>query len=430
MKLLTFALLAFSVVTHANNPGTHYSLSGGAAVARSIDVGALYYNPANLAKYKDESTSSGSSSYIYFNEKDGEGNFNGTISNSNHVAQVFNLENYNIGFMLYGQTNSIKSISKYKKDKTTAGYDSLNTEVYDSRETTTVYVLSLAKKNSNYGFGLRVSDTNISTYQKEARHEFLDGVNDILINNSIETKITAKLFTYDFLFAHNWEIKDNLRMALTVKSPTFKFYDSANYEFTFNSFLGNNYTENDFGHQTSNVKATIDTFKQGASAKLGVAYFRERWNVEGNITVNEGLRITGFRPEETPTYYYYDADDSIYTEIENPLIADPAQNTAVATIDLNIGFEYIMSQDKSLVFGAGYIPTPEKNNIGVDIFEGSFAYIKTYKNFKGIYGLTFEKSIDAGNNFEEYTIENDEIKEKIKLSKEQVSFVFGGTYTF
>jgi hypothetical protein len=39
MKLLTFALLAFSVVTHANNPGTHYSLSGGAAVARSIDIG-------------------------------------------------------------------------------------------------------------------------------------------------------------------------------------------------------------------------------------------------------------------------------------------------------------------------------------------------------------------------------------------------------
>ena len=126
--------------------------------------------------------------------------------------------------------------------------------------------------------------------------------------------------------------------------------------------------------------------------------------------------------------YTWSSQTDDYTTQANIDDDDSSYEYSKALIVPSFGVQFKTTDAETFGSGISYIKNRNKDNSGVDSVLLSAGYAKSFKNFLGTYSLIYQKDFDSGGN---YTYDYQKDRDiQIDLSKESLSLIFGGSYTF
>lgn len=409
-----------------NLVGGRYSNSLDAAVSRVTGVTSSWINPAGLATEKSSSISSGASAYSYsFNNQNNRKTFS-TSSSTSHVAMAKATKNYILAFMLYTSfdqklENSISSYKKNNEGYTQGLRNSLSTDLNQN-----IYIFSMAKRNSNWGLSLNITQTSSSISTTQSSQNYSSTPSERKFKNfSYQTE--NQEYMLSLALGQKFRINDNFQFAYKLTSPKFLLYGTGNYsmDYLFSEGKGPNDSTLVSLRQDSKSK-TVYAF-EGEQLRLGLSYQKNKHNFEIDLNYSSGyLKSKSKFLSDGDTTYWTSQTDTYGEEKSETYNSEqtPGHNSA----NLSFGYEYQFDKDNSMAYGFTYNPTTEKSGKGMNTLMLSGGFTQRYKNFVGSYGVNYQRGFDTGKN----TSYDDNLEKEVEAKEEfeAINILVSGAYYF
>lgn len=429
--ILIFLLVsapAFSQYYGGNSVGGKFASQMSAATARVDDETAPFTNPAGLANVNVNSISSGASSYSAFKAQRDSENEITTSSSTSHVAYIQNYEKFNLGFMVYTNASSMNKKINSKRYKNSEGYDSYYYNYSEEKQNTLMYILAFAPKGSKWGFATNIYDLNYDFTVSRAEHEYYktEFSNRSWSNQFTATQFKVKLASASVGYQDSYK---NFRFGFKVESPAYLLSNDSHQTVDMMYIVPN--MQNDTLVLSNNVDSDLEIQSskfRPESITMGLAYLDNKFQYEFNLFIEAASMSHELNTEDPFMSYTWSSQTDDYTTQANIDDDDSSYEYSKALIVPSFGVQFKTTDAETFGSGISYIKNRNKDNSGVDSVLLSAGYAKSFKNFLGTYSLIYQKDFDSGGN---YTYDYQKDRDiQIDLSKESLSLIFGGSYTF
>lgn len=432
MRVLVLCLLSMANISFANSFGFNsvggiYASQMSTAVARVNDETSPYTNPAGLGAIYVNSISSGASSYSALKAQKDDENQITTSSSTSHVSYVESFDKFNIGFMVYTMMNSSDQKIESKRYSNSENYPSYYYYSSSNEQSSLMYILAFAPKKKNWGVSLNLYDLKFSYKTSTGRHSYFKtdyskrSWNTSFFHTQFKMKLLSLTLGQQFA-------SGNFRFGYRVESPAYILSNDSHQ--TVDMMYITPYLQNDAYVLANNVDTDLDIETNqfiNERVTFGAAYIKNKFQYEINVQVEAASQDQVLRPDQDfKSYTWFSQTDTYSTQ--TPESEDSSGEYSKAKIIPSFGVQFSATNQETYGAGVSYQKTNSKDSSGVNTVAISTGYAKRFKNFLGTYSLIYQKDFDTGHNFiYDYEKQNDV---KTDLTKENLSLVFGGSYTF
>jgi hypothetical protein len=273
-----------------------------------------------------------------------------------------------MGFLVYTQFNHKKDTNFRTDQNNSEGYLSRFSESMKFHLQQNTYVFSIAEKSYDLGLSIRFNSVTLDMESGINKHNY--SKTDFTQRQTMTQNFAYK-FDYNYLdlnVVKNFTLNENYRASIGIKSPAILLMGRGTLNSTFLSNFGATTNDLYYSYADGSYDIKVRELRLGLQSRIGLAYITPSFNWEINLEIKEGLNSVRTQSDDTSeSFTWASASDSTST-YDNEFYTDNGANADRATTSVSIGFENILDDKNSIVYGLQYMPTSNRDVSGYDVY--------------------------------------------------------------